>query len=412
MTRTRIFLALLLCLPFSAPDSSAAGAMPAGNGAGNTRPAIIATVGANDAETRLIDIYKDIGGFRIAEAREKADALVSVYPHFRLGQLVRGDLLMMAAHPVNTFGAAPGAPAGKMQDLRAEATVRIQSLQKRPDPTLIPKAVLQVGNDQKTVLVVDTRHSRLYVYVNDNGVLKLHTDYYISQGKLGVNKIREGDQKTPIGVYAVSGRIPGQKLPDFYGIGALPLNYPNEWDRRNGRGGSGIWLHGTPSDNYSRPPLSSDGCVVLTNPDLQALYNTTESGKTTVLISDGVEFIDKAAWNKENKAFTQLIQEWTRDAESDDRSKLLANYSTHFRSGLGENLTTWFTRQQKGLSNTHGLTVKLSDVSLFLYPGEDALMVGTFTQETSIGKSKSITRKRQYWVKEDTGWKIIYEGIV
>jgi murein L,D-transpeptidase YafK len=408
MTRNRIFLALLLCLPFCGSNGFAASPVPPNGG---TRPtAVIATVGANDAETRLIDIYKDIGAYRITEAREKADALVVSYPHFRLGQLVRGDLLMMVAQPVNTFGAAPNAPPDKMRDLRAEAMVRIQSLQQRPDPDLIPKAVLQVGNDQKTVLVVDAKRSRLYVYSNDDGKLKLQTDYYISQGKLGVNKLREGDQKTPIGVYAINGRIPGQKLPDFYGVGALPLNYPNEWDKRNGRGGSGIWLHGTPSDNYSRPPLSSDGCVVLTNPDLQALYSTTEVGKTTVLISDGVEFITKAAWSKEHKAFNQLIDEWSRDAESDDRSKLLANYSPRFRSALGENLNTWFTRQQKSLNGVHGLTVKLSDVSLFLYPGEDAMMVGTFTQETSIGKSKNITRKRQYWVKEDTGWKIIYEG--
>ena len=107
-----------------------------------------------------------------------------------------------------------------------------------------------------------------------DGALKLQTDYYVSQGKLGVKKFREGDQKTPIGVYYVNGRIPGPKLPDFYGTGALPINYPNEWDRRNGRGGSGIWLHGTPSDNFSRPPLSSDGCVVLANPDLLVRWQT------------------------------------------------------------------------------------------------------------------------------------------
>ena len=56
------------------------------------------------------------------------------------------------------------------------------------------------------------------------------------------------------------------------------------------------------------------------------------------------------------------------------------------------------------------MTVKLSDVSMFLYPGEGAVMVGTFTQETSVGKNKNISHKRQYWVKEDAGWKIIYEG--
>ena len=122
------------------------------------------------------------------------------------------------------------------------------------------------------MLVVDANRSRLYVYENQGGQLKLVTDYYISQGKLGINKIKAGDQKTPIGVYYITSRLPGARLPDFYGTGALPINYPNEWDKLNGRSGSGIWLHGTPSDSYSRPPLSSDGCVVLTNPDLNKLY--------------------------------------------------------------------------------------------------------------------------------------------
>jgi hypothetical protein len=149
---------------------------------------------------------------------------------------------------------------------------------------------------------------------------------------------------------------------------------------------------------------------VLANPDLQALYAATEVGKTTVLISDGVEFISKAAWNVEHKAFSQLIEDWSRAAENNDPARWRASYSSRFRSGLGESLNTWFNRQQKGLNGAHGLTVKLSDVSLFLYPGEESMMVGTFTQETSIGKSKNITRKRQYWVKEDSGWKIIYEG--
>ena len=34
------------------------------------------------------------------------------------------------------------------------------------------------------------------------------------------------------------------------------------------RTGSGIWLHGTPPDQFARAPLATDGCLVLANPDL------------------------------------------------------------------------------------------------------------------------------------------------
>lgn len=362
-------------------------------------------------EALLIEAYQDLGNNRLQQAQAKADALVAAYPHFRLGHLLRGDLLMMHARPVQNFGAIADAPADKLKDLRAEAMVRIKSLQERPNPELIPKPILQIGTDQKHVLIIDTTRSRMYVYENQDGQLKFLNDYYISQGRDGVNKSREGDQRTPLGVYYVNGRIPGTKLPDFYGTGALPLNYPNEWDKRNGRSGYGIWLHGTPSDNFSRPPRSSDGCVVLANPDLQSLYATAEVGKTVVVISDNIQFIDKTEWRKE-RHLAGFMEQWQQDMEAADINKVRTNYSPHFRSTSGESLSIWFNRQQKSLSKARPSSVKLRDLSLYRYPGKEDMIVSTFVQETAVGKNKNTIRKRQYWQREGAQWKIVYEGKV
>src|SRR6185436_13070775 len=100
------------------------------------------------------------------------------------------------------------------------------------------------------------------------------------------------------------------------GSGALPINYPNEWDKMNGRSGSGIWLHGTPSDSFSRPPLSSDGCVVLTNPDLHKLTSSVEIGKTPVLIGESIEFVNKTKWDNDRKFAAKLVEKWRSDVES------------------------------------------------------------------------------------------------
>lgn len=363
-----------------------------------------------DPEALLIDVYKDLAANRLREAQAKADALVLAYPTFRLGHLIQGDLLLMHARPVRNFGAMPDGPQDKLKELREEAMVRLRSLTEKPAPDMIPKAVLQVGDDQKNVFVVDTSRSRMYVYENQDGQLKYQTDYYISQGRFGANKTKEGDQRTPIGVYYVNNRIPGPKLPDFYGTGALPLSYPNEWDKRNGRSGYGIWLHGTPSDNFSRPPLSSDGCVVLANPDLENLYSTAEVGKTVVVISQQVQFVDKSEWDKEREQATTMLSDWQQSLEGSDSDKMLSYYSREFRSSLGESLPTWFARQQKSLGGARLTSVKLRDVSLFRYPGPDDMIVSTFTQENAVGKSKNAVRKRQYWVREGSQWKIIYEG--
>jgi len=397
----RLVLSCLACVPVATSVASSSAIPP---------QALQSEIRKPDPEALLIEIYKDLGNNRLQEAQAKADALVAAYPHFRLGHLVRGDLLMMHARPVKGFGAMADAPADKLKDLRAEAMVRIKSLQERPNPNLIPKPVLQVGDDQKNVLVVDTSRSRMYVYENQGGQLRFITDYYISQGRYGVNKSREGDQRTPIGVYYVNARIPGPKLPDFYGTGALPLNYPNEWDKRNGRSGSGIWLHGTPSDNFSRPPLSSDGCVVLANPDLQSLYSTAEVGKTVVVISDGIQFVNKTEWDKDRGSAGKFMDQWQQDMEATDADKVLANYSPTFRSNLGESLSTWFNRQQKSLNGARPSSVKVRDLSLYRYPGKDELIVSTFIQETAVGKNKNAVRKRQYWQKEGSQWKIVYEG--
>ena len=363
-----------------------------------------------DPEIMLIEVYKSLAANRLREAQSKADALVAAFPNFRLGHLVRGDLLLLHTQPIKSFGTAANAPAEKLNNLREEAIVRLKSLRERPDPELMPRAVVQMRPDQKNIILVDAKLSRLYVYQNDKGELKLVNDYYVSQGRLGVNKVKEGDQKTPIGVYYITSRLPGAKLPDFYGPGALPINYPNEWDKANGRSGSGIWLHGTPSDSYSRPPLSSDGCVVLTNPDLRELSASVEVGTTPVIISDDIKFVSKARWQADRTSANSMLEAWREDLASGDAQRLRTHYSRNFKSSArGQDLNGWLEKTQQSMLGARKFDVQLQDVSFFRYPDQKELIVAAFTQEAIIGKGKHVTRKRQYWAKESGQWKIVAE---
>jgi murein L,D-transpeptidase YafK len=405
ITASLVKCVLLIGLFCSAIDSS--WAVP--SSAPTKRQPVANTSAKPDPDILLIEVYKELAANNLRNAQSKADALVDAYPNFQLGHLIRGDLLLMHTRPVAAFGAGASGPADKLKNLRDEAMARVRSLRERPDPNLVPRAVLQLREDQKYALLVDAKRSRLYVYENRAGQLKFVADYYISQGKLGVNKLKEGDQKTPLGVYYITGRLAAARLPDFYGVGALPINYPNEWDKLHGRSGSGIWLHGTPSDSYSRPPLSSDGCVVLTNPDLYKLSASVEINKTPIVISDHLEFVSKAKWEADRSVAISLVNAWRQDAESLDSGRLRANYSDHFKSDQGENLNAWFTKRQQPMAGVRNISIALRDVSLFFYPGQDNLMVSTFTQDATIGKSKQTIRKRQYWAKEGVHWKIVSE---
>lgn len=367
--------------------------------------------GKPNPDALLSGIYMDLAAGHLRPALNKADKLVEAYPKFRLGHLVRGDLLMMHARPVSSFGAAPnGAPANKLQELRAEAMARLKVLHQVPDPGLAPRAFTQLREDYKFVVLVDARQSRMFVYRNRGGKLELINHYYVSQGKLGVHKLREGDQKTPIGIYRITGRIPQAKLPDFYGTGALPLNYPNDWDKANNRNGSGIWLHGMPSDSFSRPPLASDGCVALTNPDMTQLASTLDVYKTLVLISDRVEMVNQTILNKDRKTALALLEKWRRDTEYGNPRYMLRHYSDKFRSSTNEDLKTWFDKQYP--ASSLDTSYKLRDLSLMRYPGDDNMIAAAFKLDVRRGKITSETRRFQLWRKEGNQWKIVFENTI
>jgi murein L,D-transpeptidase YafK len=363
-------------------------------------------------EELLSDIYRELADHNLRLAQQKADALVEAYPNFRLGHLVRGDLLLMHTRQVSILGAA--APLGaeaKLADLRREATVRMQAEPGRPSAALVPRALLQMRKDQKHALIVDAKHSRLYLYENRNDQIRLLSDFYVSQGKLGVNKSREGDLRTPVGVYYITGHLPGVKLPDMYGKGALPLDYPNDWDKIHGRSGSGIWVHGTPPETFSRPPLSTDGCVVVSNDDLNTLTRTVEIGKTPVLIGEQVEFVSKSVTEHDLKVATSLVENWRRDVENRDDAGLRALYSTRFKSAADEDLNTWLAKQQF-LPGAKKISVTVSEPSYFRQPSQEEIIVSNFTQQIVVGKWRHAVRKKQYWAKEGQQWKIVAESNV
>src|SRR5690606_21543483 len=195
---------------------------------------------------------------RVDEAIADLEQVVRLNPTFRLAQLVYADLLLAKARPITDFGSMPSAPLQQIMALREEAKARLRHYREPLPPDRIPAALVKLGASQRHAIVVNLGTSRLYLLENRDGVPRLVGDFYATIGKNGTRKDVEGDQKTPVGVYFITGFIEPDKLPDLYGAGAFPINYPNVWDQRHGRTGFGIWLHGTPSSTYSRPPRDSD----------------------------------------------------------------------------------------------------------------------------------------------------------
>jgi murein L,D-transpeptidase YafK len=372
-------------------------------------PGVMAGVSDAGPDATLALVYRDIAANKLDLALTRTENLLRLYPNFRLAHLVRGDLLLARVQPLTTLGNAANAPADRLKDLREEAQARLKGFRNRPTRDYIPRYLLQMQADQSYAIVVDTLQSRLYLFRNDQGRPVFIADYYVSQGRAGAFKEREGDLKTPVGVYRVTSELSAQKIGDFYGKRAFPLNYPNEWDRMQGRNGHGIWLHGVPADTYARPPRASEGCVVLANQDLDALAAYMQIGVTPVIITNGVEWLSLGDWQEERAALDKAIEDWRQDWESRDIARYMRHYSKKFKVG-DQNFQTWEAQKRAVNAQKSWVKVSLNKLSAFRSPGKDDLAQVSFDQDYRSSNLSNVSRKLQYWIKEEGHWKIIFEG--
>ena len=365
------------------------------------------------AESRLIEVYQWVAKSETRQALELAQNLVRDYPNFQLAQLVYGDLLSARIRLVQTIGDVPQ-PVSKeaataLGDLRDESQLRLRALRERPPAGAVPSQFLALSTRNRHAIAVDASRSRLYLFENKASGLTLIADYYISIGKSGYEKKTEGDSRTPLGVYFITGSLSRASLKDFYGSGALPINYPNELDSRRGKTGSGIWLHGTPANQFSRPPQATDGCVVLANPDLSQLMRTVQARTTPVVIAPVLQWVAPNVARQEGKPFEAALAAWQSAKSSGNMDQVLGFYSPDFHSN-GKTLAEWTPALRSQLDKTRGRTFEFTDLSMLRWTDAADTMVVTFG-EVADGSRSGPTR-RQYWERQRGQWKIFYEGVI
>jgi murein L,D-transpeptidase YafK len=371
------------------------------------------------AEAKLLHIYQLIGKGQSRQALAESELLLKAQPNFQLAQLVHGDLLSSFVRPVNNLGdlpksmplamAANAATSVALTELREESLQRLKSLRERPPVDSVPSAFVALSERNKHAIAVDASRSRLYLFENTHNGVKLLADYYISVGKLGVSKSAEGDQRTPLGVYYITGSLNPTSLVDFYGVGALPINYPNPLDLKRGKTGSGIWLHGTPSEQFSRAPKASDGCVVLANPDLNHILTSVSARTTPVVIAERLNWVTRASLDAEKTSFNTALMSWRQAKVQSDVQKFMSFYTVDF-SNYGKNLTQWNAIVTSELGKLKGQDITLSNINMMHWSDQSETMIVTF-DEVVVGKRTGVT-KRQYWTREGKNWKIFFEGVI
>jgi len=336
----------------------------------------------------------------------KLRSLTRDYPNSRSGYLLHADVLAARA------GLAP-VLAEEMEHLGKDQVSELrQQLQARwaylnvirfARKNLVPGPLLQLKESQRWIIYMDIPAKRLFVFEHMHGRLSEIVSFYATIGVAGFNKRLEGDQKTPVGVYTITGFIPGRQLHEKYGPGALTLNYPNEIDRLHKRTGSGIWIHGTEPGFVNRSPRASDGCLTLANDDFLILSNIVQnSSAVPVLIDNDPEWIDINEQNRRRTTIWEVIEKW-HERESTLGFPSLTNFYSENYQYLSSTNTNLANKTVK-TNSSHNI-LEIRNTQVLEYPGEDNVYVADVSL---ILGNKTIIDVRQYWQRNAINeWSIL-----
>ncbi len=268
------------------------------------------------------------------------------------------------------------------------------------------KPIIMPGFNPYRLLYVDKKKQELLLCSIDDKGINVLQKFPVTTGKNFGQKENKGDEKTPHGAYLLTSKIDGSGLPPKYGVAAYPLNYPNHIDRRLKRDGNGIWLHGTPIE---RPPYHSEGCVVLSDKDMNVLMEHITTGKTFIIIEKDISKLKAQMFNE----VMASLGAWEKGWESLDIDKYMDAYDESFYSG-GRNKKEYRAYKERVNRNKNFINVELSDVQIMPYGdtpfGEMALAF--FRQRYKANDFSSSSRKMLYLVKRGSGWKVIAEEVI
>lgn len=289
---------------------------------------------------------------------------------------------------------------------RAEETP-VESQNKTSTEDLLPADLLQISETEafsRYVLLVDKGQRKLSVFARNGETIQKVDEYPTDIGKNDGNKTKRDDARTPEGIYFLDKKLHPPEIPfNLYGALAFTTDYPNLFDRRDKKTGSGIWLHAIPDT----VPLTrgSRGCVVVRNSVIKKLSDYIKLRETPILIFDHVSYVSKDEHEKRRKELNNFVESWRQAWETQDIDKYMSFYDPSF-TAPGFNYGSW-KEHKAGLKDKYQyIKVQLSQPYIILH--NDQMIVKTL-QRYESNQHTDYGVKTLYAVHEDGGYKIIRE---
>ena len=232
-------------------------------------------------------------------------------------------------------------------------------------------------------IIVDKSQQLLSVWSISNGAPAMIESFRCSTGQNEGDKWDREDMRTPEGVYFFCSLIDGSILPPKYGSWAFTTDYPNFVDRRRGKNGDGIWLHGRDKPLGSKP--DSAGCIALENRDLIRVSRFIRLQSTPLIVVKELIMVPKSSIIEQEGKVRNFVEAWRRAWESMDVDAYMQYYSPNFQS-YHLDFSGWKEKKLKLYNRHKQVGVKLGNIYLYRHNG---LITAIFPQFYSSETFKS-----------------------
>jgi len=231
-------------------------------------------------------------------------------------------------------------------------------------------------------------------------------EHEVITGLMG-DKQKEGDLKTPIGVYDLLKRFVPQD--QFYGQIAYALSYPNTFDKQQKKTGYGIWIHGHPLNNKPRYTQNTEGCVVMTNDKLE-LFDEDVKGKKAIAIIDEAQ--TPKVLSEDISALLAEIFKWRSSWKYSNLDRYLSFYHEDFRRFDGANLEEFKRMKRAIFSRNEDKKIIFKDISISPYPDEkyDSMYLLRYYQVYETKNHQFKGNKEIFLTFKDGKMKILVEN--
>jgi murein L,D-transpeptidase YafK/Tfp pilus assembly protein PilF len=269
----------------------------------------------------------------------------------------------------------------------------------------IPSPLIGLEHDKGYALLVDKSTQTMLLYQSKNGEVTHIKTIACSTGKNNGKKSKEGDKKTPEGIYLFTSVKTDKELLPEYGKMAFPMDYPNFYDRKHGKNGNGIWLHSTNEPLRALLPQKTRGCVVVNNQDILELSKMIRLYNTPIIIYDKLSTAAAKDQEALRVKILSFLEAWKKSWEAKDLNRFMNFYSPSFTNG-DRDYAAWKNYKKSVFSRARKISLDLTPSSILRH--EDYFVV-TFKQMYRAGRYSDNGIKRLFLIHENNRWYIVGE---